>query len=342
MTETIRFFDGGVMKPVATRRALIIDDEAEIRRNLTFGLTQHGFACTSCPDGISAIHELNRGRQHGVGYDYLITDIFMPDIDGLKILKVIKKMHPDLPVLVITGFGDDDLKKVALAEKNTGYLDKPFEIKDLVAALNNLTPGSTTLDRVEGGARTQSSESITSYITVRVPKIDQLKSVCDQLSFVDGIISCEAVKGPIDVVLIARSDSTQAMDKVYDRVKAVSGIEIVSQSPVERPKLDREVEDFITEYENVVKGGSRKPAGRDTSLMTSYLLVDIDPAQIQQIYTTTFFIDEVLFCDVIDGGSKLIGMVIGPSRQSATNAIEKLQQVNGVQRVREAKVIKMT
>ena len=115
-------------------RVLIIDDEAEIRRNLTIGLTQEDYTAVACPDGISAIHELNRAREKGITYDYLVTDIFMPDIDGLKILKVIKNQYPDLPVLVITGFGDERLMVTALSEHNTGYLDKPFEIADLVAA----------------------------------------------------------------------------------------------------------------------------------------------------------------------------------------------------------------
>jgi DNA-binding response OmpR family regulator len=109
-----------------SKRVLIIDDEPAIRRNLTIGLTQEGFTCTACPDGISAIHELNNAVEKGEGYDYLITDIFMPDIDGMKILTVIKNKFPDLPVLVITGFGDHSFKAMALAETNTGYLDKPF------------------------------------------------------------------------------------------------------------------------------------------------------------------------------------------------------------------------
>jgi len=127
------------------KRVLIIDDEPAIRRNLTFGLTQEGYVCTACPDGISAIHELNAALDRGETYDYLITDIFMPDIDGMKILTVIKRQFPDLPVLVITGFGDDSLKAMALAETNTGYLDKPFEISQLVEALEALSPGKDAL-----------------------------------------------------------------------------------------------------------------------------------------------------------------------------------------------------
>lgn len=138
-------------------RVLVIDDEAEIRRNLTFGLTQEDYSVVTCPDGISAIHELNQSRNKGLAYDYLITDIFMPDIDGLKILKVIKNQYPDLPVLVITGFGDERLMMTALAEYNTGFLNKPFEIPELISALEELTPGKTETDsdveQVDDGMR---------------------------------------------------------------------------------------------------------------------------------------------------------------------------------------------
>jgi len=133
-------------------RVLIIDDEPEIRRDLTVGLTQEDYDVVACPDGISAIHELNQSRAKGAGYDYLVTDIFMPDIDGLKILKVIKSQFPDLPVLVITRFGDDRLMHTALAEKNTGYLDKPFEIPELmsrVRALLKRTSSPTASPQVE-------------------------------------------------------------------------------------------------------------------------------------------------------------------------------------------------
>ena len=150
-------------------RVLIIDDEAEIRRNLTVGLTQEGYSVVACPDGISAIHELNAAREKGIAYDYLVTDIFMPDIDGLKILKVIKSQYPDLPVLVITGFGDEALKFTALSELNTGYLDKPFEIPDLVKALEELSPGSTAATGGgEGKAEPEMRESVSAYLTIRI------------------------------------------------------------------------------------------------------------------------------------------------------------------------------
>ncbi len=294
-----------------TKRVLIIDDEPEIRRNLTVGLAQEGFTCTSCPDGISAIHELHNSREKGIGYDYMITDIFMPDIDGLKILKVIKSEFPELPVLVITGFGNEQLEQTALAEHNTGFLDKPFDMPELMDALEKLTPSGTTADTAAGEPEKETGqirESLSSYITLRVT--DQKKDIeaYRKLYSMEGIASCDAVHGDIDVVLLAQASSQEELQKVYDNVKAVEGVEIVSLSTVERPKLDRDVAQFIDIYKKAVKESAqdRLPRMRGTK---SYVIVDIDKDAIQQVFTTLFFLDEVFFCDVVDDGTKLVGII---------------------------------
>jgi len=322
-------------------RVLIIDDEAEIRRNLTFGLTQEDYSVVTCPDGISAIHELNQSRNKGLAYDYLITDIFMPDIDGLKILKVIKNQYPDLPVLVITGFGDERLMMTALAEYNTGFLNKPFEIPELVSALEELTPGKTAtasdVEQVDDGMR----ESISGYLTIKITDSENSMEIFDKLYSMPGIQSCDAVRGDFDVVLLAQAESAKGIEEVFNAVKAIDGIQVLSMSQVERPKLDRDVDQFIDTYQKAVKQEAQAGARRQPGSM-SYIIVDIDPDSIQQIFTTVFFIDEVLVCDVIEDGTKLVGMITGHGAVGKTpRIIEKLSQIDGVLRVREAKVIKL-
>ncbi|MCK4236687.1 MAG: response regulator, partial [Candidatus Krumholzibacteria bacterium] len=212
---------------------LIIDDEAEIRRSLTVGLTQEDYSVVACPDGISAIHELNNAREKGIAYDYLITDIFMPDIDGLKILKVIKSQYPDLPVLVITGFGDVSLQLTALSEYNTGYLDKPFEIQDLVKALEELTPSSTAKEvagekpeAVDLGMR----ESVSAYLTIRITDTDKSMDIFRTLYKMEGVQSCEAVRGDFDIIVLGRASSQDEMKALFDRISVIDGVEIISMS----------------------------------------------------------------------------------------------------------------
>ncbi len=323
-------------------RVLIIDDEAEIRRNLTVGLTQEGYSVVACPDGISAIHELNQAREKGIAYDNLVTDIFMPDIDGLKILKVIKTQYPELPVLVITGFGDESLKLTALSEHNTGYLDKPFEISDLVAALEELSPGSTGVaEEAEAEEAPQEMrESVSAYLTIRITDHKRSMEIFNALYKMPGVHSCEAVRGDFDIIVLAQGESPDEIKKVFDAVEALKGVEILSLSEVERPKLDRDVDEFINIYSKVVK--QQAPAVPEKSPgTTSYIIVDVDKNAIQQIFTTVFFIDEVVFCDVIDDGTKLVGMITGQGVGRAPRIMEKLNQIEGVLRVREATVVKL-
>jgi CheY-like chemotaxis protein len=320
---------------------LVIDDEAEIRRNLTIGLTSEGYSVTACPDGISAVHELNRARNEGVGYDYLVTDIFMPDIDGMKILKVIKNQFPDLPVLVITGFGDDRLKFTALAESNTGYLDKPFEISDLVAGLDALAPGKSTLDLEGAPAEPEIRESVSAYLTIRITDAAKSMEIFNALHDLEGVASCDAVRGDVDIILLAQATSKEGIDILFAKVKAIPGVEVVSVSSVERPKLDRDVNEFIDTYKRTVKQPAGEEARRQPGTV-SYIIVDIDKNAIQKIFTTVFFVDEVVFCDVIDGGNRLVGMITGQGAIGRTpRIVEKLSQIDGVLRVKEARVIRL-
>jgi CheY-like chemotaxis protein/nitrate reductase NapAB chaperone NapD len=323
-------------------RVLIIDDEAEIRRNLTVGLTQEGYTAVACPDGISAIHELNQARDKGVTYDYLVTDIFMPDIDGLKILKVIKVRYPDLPVLVITGFGDDSLKMTALSEHNTGYLDKPFEIPDLVKALEELSPGSTEEsavaegEAVEGGLR----ESVSAYLTIRITDPARSMEIFNGLHKMEGVQKCEAVRGDFDIIVLAQGSSEDEVRTVFEKIGKMEGVEVASMSPVERPKLDRDVDEFVKIYSQAMKQPAQVKSAMQPGTM-SYIIVDIDPNAIQQIFTTVFFIDDVIFCDVIEEGKKLVGMITSEGVGRKSTILEKLNEIDGVRRVREATVIKL-
>ncbi len=320
---------------------LIIDDEAEIRRNLTVGLTQEGYSAVACPDGISAIHELKNARERGAQYDYLITDIFMPDIDGLKILKVIKKQYPDLPVLVITGYGDVSLELEAISEHNTGYLDKPFEMDELIGAMEELKPGTTEHPKAAEEAEPEIRESVSAYLTIRIPEEADSVEIYKRLYHMEGVQRCEAVRGDFDIIILAQAESQEKIEKLFSEIANMDDVEVVSMSRVERPKLDLDVSDFINTYAKLVKETESETAAKHPGT-TSYIIVDIDKDAIQQVFTTVFFIDEVVFCDIIEDGSKLVGMITGDTAVGTKpRIVEKLNEIEGVLRVREAKVIKI-
>ncbi len=324
-----------------SQRVLIIDDEAEIRRNLTFGLTQEGYSCTACPDGISAIHELHESREKGIGYDYLITDIFMPDIDGMKILKVIKNEFPDLPVLIITGFGNEDLEYSALAEHNTGFLDKPFEIPELIEAMKKLTPGATTLDESKVDIGTEIRETMSSYLSLRIADPQRSMEIYDKLYNMPGMMSCDAVRGDVDIICVLHAGSEEEMEALQGRIAAMDGVEVVSTSRVDRPKLDRDLHEFIDVYRKAVKVSGLQKMNKPAATK-SYVIVDIDPKYMQQVFATLFFIDEVMVCDMVDDGSKLIGIISELGAFGKTpRIIEKLSNIDGVLRIKQASIINL-
>ena len=305
-------------------------------------MTQAGFTCTACPDGISAIHELHRSQEEGVGYNYLISDIFMPDIDGLKILKVIKTEFPDLPVLIITGFGDEMLESKALAEYNTGFLDKPFEISELIEALESLKPGGTTSEGAASKDDGEIREAMSAYLSLRIadPRKDMV--IYQKLSTMDGVASCDAVRGDVDIICVLNASSEDEMEALRQRIAEIDGVEVVSMSRVERPKLDRDVHEFLNIYKNVVKAAAVQQGPRPADLR-SYVVIDIDKNFIQQVFTTLFFLDEVLVCDMVDDGTKLIGVISQKGAFGKTpKIIEKLSHIDGVLRVRQADIIQLT
>ena len=110
---------------------------------------------------------------------------------------------------------------------------------------------------------------------------------------------------------------------------------------VERPQLDRDVNEFIATYKNAV---SEPVDGEspDPSAIRSYVIVDIDKEYFQQVFTTLTFLDEVLICDMVDDGAKLIGIISEVGAYGKTpRIIEKLSQIDGVLRVKEASIIKL-
>jgi len=322
-------------------RVLVIDDETEIRRTLDYGLTHEGYTVVTCSDGISAIHALSEADDSGEGYDYIVTDVFLPDIDGLKMLKVIRYIYPEVPVLVVTGFGDDDLERSVLSKSNTGYLEKPIGIADLVEALQRLSRGYTGSPAAVTGPEEDIEGPFRAYLTVRITEPDRSMEIYDSLRRMDGIVSCDAVRGDFDLVLVARAPSRAGIEGIMDSIGSLDGIDVVSVREVKRPRLERDVERFINVYRHMA-GSETRTETDDCSKNTGYLIVDIDPDSIQRVYTTVFFMDDVVSCDMLDECDGLMVTIADRGAVGRTpKTVQRLRQIDGVLRVREARAIRL-
>lgn len=117
--------DGGGERP----RILVVDDEQAVRDLLAKTLTMADYDVDAAPDGASAIERLR-----AVEYDLLITDLKMPGMDGLSVIREARRIMPDLPVIIITGYSTEASAIEAINLGVAGYLTKPFRLPRILAA----------------------------------------------------------------------------------------------------------------------------------------------------------------------------------------------------------------
>ena len=105
---------------------LIVDDELNIRRVLVAMLKREGYETTAAADGEQALAVLHRSP-----VDVVITDLIMPKLGGLELLKRVGTEFPDVPVIMITAHGTVDTAVEAMKAGAFDYITKPFEQDEL-------------------------------------------------------------------------------------------------------------------------------------------------------------------------------------------------------------------
>lgn len=111
---------------------LIVDDEAYIRKTLKDLLNDEGFEVTTAANGYEALKSLEKDQP-----DLALLDIWMPGIDGIETLKEIKKLAPELPVIMITGHGTVDTAVSATKYGAYDFIEKPLSIDKVIITINN-------------------------------------------------------------------------------------------------------------------------------------------------------------------------------------------------------------
>ncbi|MGD0280488.1 MAG: response regulator, partial [Smithella sp.] len=108
------------------KKILIVDDELNMRLVLSAMLKKEGFEVSSASNGLEALQILKSSKVAVV-----ITDLKMPDIDGMELLTRISKKYPEIPVIMITAHGSITTAVEALKKGALDYITKPFDLDDL-------------------------------------------------------------------------------------------------------------------------------------------------------------------------------------------------------------------
>jgi putative nucleotidyltransferase with HDIG domain len=117
------------------RTVLIVDDDALVRETLQFVLEDNGYTVYATASGAEALHML---RQQPI--DLVLTDIFMPGMNGFELLHQIRECAPDIPVILITGYGSIEMARDALKQGASDFITKPYNIHEIpIMVERNLT-----------------------------------------------------------------------------------------------------------------------------------------------------------------------------------------------------------
>ena len=117
------------------KRILIIDDEEGIRRMMKLALEKAGYETLDAPDGRSGLNVYQETLP-----DLVITDIFMPEMEGLETIMALRQVNPDVRIMTISGGGrcGCDYLPLALKLGSSQTLAKPFTPKELLGAVREL------------------------------------------------------------------------------------------------------------------------------------------------------------------------------------------------------------
>lgn len=111
---------------------LIAEDEKHLRVVLSMLLKQEGFDVSEAADGLEAFFKVVDSYDISRPIQLVILDIQMPQLDGLELMDWLREEHYDIPVIAISGYGNNDLVAELTCRGCTEYIDKPFVAEEIL------------------------------------------------------------------------------------------------------------------------------------------------------------------------------------------------------------------
>jgi CheY-like chemotaxis protein len=127
--------------PLASGCVLVVDDEPAVRRIARVALESSGYAVIEAGDGEEALATFRRVR---AGVSAVLLDMTMPRLSGSETLRQLRGLAPDLPVLLMSGFAEEEFSATDTPGR-TAFLAKPFRVAELRARLARLVAGARAL-----------------------------------------------------------------------------------------------------------------------------------------------------------------------------------------------------
>jgi len=330
------------------KRVLLIDDEASLRRSLSLGLLQKGYETELCENGMTGLKALELFKQKKSELNYVVIDVRLPDIDGIKLLKVVKFNYPELPVVIITGHGSESTAAEAKSEKADAYLEKPFTVDELTKIFTEI-PEKAPAEFVaeKEAAETGEKKAVSAYALLTFSESADLTEAYQEMYFMDNVLYCDAIKGDFDMALLLQAETMGELHRmVDDKIKKLPGVKDICFMPVETPHLPESVNNIIG---TVDKALGREKGSPETvtnanfwKSASSYVFLEIEKEKLETIYPTLYVNEQVVSCDCAKGKYDIVLLMQGASFADIDRNIQnKIKPLDGVLRIKESPIIKL-
>jgi len=320
-------------------KILLVEDEAAIRRTLSVGLMQEGYEVDPCEDGLTGITKVNNYSESGQNLDLVILDINLPDINGLKVLRFIKEKYPTLPVILITGYGNEAIEEEVKENKGDAYLEKPLDLNKLDEYLKNLiSQKDDILGKKETAATVKSG-----YAFIRLGDPDLATKVYQKLYFHKNVMYCDATRGVYDMILLLHGETLQELESIVSQISKIKGVTEIFFAQIEKPVLSEDTSKIIAKIDQfLIEDNSSKEysSGIGKCVCSAYALLEIELEKFEKVYRSVYFLDNVVSTDTLKGPYRLALLLKAPTgREIEDVVVNRLAKLDGVLRVTHCPVI---
>lgn len=114
-------------------KILIVDDQEQVRDFIVSLFSSYGHSCETAKDGVEALELIKKGS-----FDSAVIDVVMPVMDGITLTKELVNLHADLPIMVMSGYADEQSARSAIAAGAREFIKKPFSNEEFILRFDKM------------------------------------------------------------------------------------------------------------------------------------------------------------------------------------------------------------
>lgn len=162
-------------------KSLIVDDDKAVREALSEILTEEGYLIELASDGVEAVRKIKKER-----FDAVFSDVWMPKMNGVDLLKKVKEYDPTIPVAMITGYPDIKVAVEAIKEGASDFITKPIRIDQVLVVMKKLSKERQLLlenaELAKEVEQKRTIESLNKKLHKKIKEISVLYSISETFS----------------------------------------------------------------------------------------------------------------------------------------------------------------